>query len=148
MPAYLWLRVANLAAMVGRGVRIRLYSTAWRYFERSNRAVPRFMRHPVPANDMIRHTYRARTYDGDATLFQAERYAWAHGDAHEGWKKLVKGKLEVRPISGRHYEIVDPPHVNTLAAELADALKKAQVRDGSGLGVASKEEATSSVTQQ
>lgn len=59
-------------------------------------------------------------------LFKAEPYAWSHPDAHEGWKKLIKGNLEIRSITGRHFEIVDPPHVQVLAAELADALKKAQ----------------------
>jgi thioesterase domain-containing protein len=75
---------------------------------------------------MVRASYRARAYDGDATLFKAERYAWTHADQHEGWHRLIKGKLTIRPISGRHYEIVKQPHVRTLAAELADALEKAQ----------------------
>jgi len=126
LPAYLGLRALNLAGMVGRNIRIRFFATAWRYFERNNRTVPRFMRRPVPANDMIRQTYQPRPYDGDATLFRAEPYAWAHADSHEGWQELVRGKLEIRPISGRHYEIVDPPHVQTLAVELRDALKQAQ----------------------
>jgi thioesterase domain-containing protein len=84
------------------------------------------MRRPVPANDMIRRSYEARPYDGDATLFKAELYAWNHADTHEGWRELIKGNLEIRPIPGRHYEIVDQPHVQALAAELADALNKAQ----------------------
>jgi thioesterase domain-containing protein len=99
---------------------------AWHYFERTNRPVPRFMRRPVAANDMIRRNYRPQTYEGNATLFKAELYAWNHPDAHDGWYELIKGKLEVRPISGRHYEIVKQPHVQTLARELSGALRKAQ----------------------
>jgi thioesterase domain-containing protein len=75
---------------------------------------------------MIRRDYRARPYDGDATLFKAELYAWAHADQHDGWHKLIKGKLDIRPISGRHYEIVKLPHVQNLARELSDALQMAQ----------------------
>jgi len=75
---------------------------------------------------MIRRTYQPQPYDGDATLFRAEPYAWSHPESREGWKELIRGKLEIRPISGRHYEIVDPPHVQTLAVELRDALKQAQ----------------------
>jgi thioesterase domain-containing protein len=75
---------------------------------------------------MIRRTYKAQPYDGDATLFRAEPYAWAHPESREGWKELIKGKLEIRPISGRHYEIVHQPHVQSLAAELKDVLKHAQ----------------------
>jgi len=126
VPAYLAMRATNFVGMVVMGVRIRCFALAWRYFERTNRTVPRFMRRPVPANDMIRRTYQPRAYNGDATLFKAERFAWTHADSHEGWKELVKGKLEIRPISGRHFEIVQPPHVQCLAAELADALTQAQ----------------------
>jgi len=130
LPAYLGVRASNLAGMVGRNIRIRFFSLAWQYFERTNQTVPRFMRRPVPANDMIRRTYKAQPFDGDAVLFKAESYAWAHADSREGWRKLIKGKLEIRPISGRHYEIVDPPHVQILADQLSDALKQAQLENG------------------
>jgi thioesterase domain-containing protein len=59
-------------------------------------------------------------------LFKAERYAWAHADQHDGWHKLIRGCLEIRPISGRHYEIMTQPHVQTLADELSDVLRQAQ----------------------
>jgi acyl-CoA synthetase (AMP-forming)/AMP-acid ligase II/thioesterase domain-containing protein/acyl carrier protein len=126
MPAYLLLRVSNFALMVYMTSRRKSYSAAWHFYKSRGKALPRFLYLPVPANDMVRASYRARPYDGDATLFKAERYAWTHADQHEGWHRLIKGKLTIRPISGRHYEIVKPPHVRTLAAELADALEKAQ----------------------
>jgi thioesterase domain-containing protein/acyl carrier protein len=125
-PGYLALRAANLAEMIYMRSRIKCFAMAWHYFERTNRPVPRFMRRPVAANDMIRRNYRPQTYEGNATLFKAELYAWNHPDAHDGWYELIKGKLEVRPISGRHYEIVKQPHVQTLARELSGALRKAQ----------------------
>jgi acyl-CoA synthetase (AMP-forming)/AMP-acid ligase II/thioesterase domain-containing protein/acyl carrier protein len=126
LPGYLALRAANLAEIVYMRTRIKCFAMAWRYFEKTNRTVPRFMRRPVPANDMVRRSYRPKTYEGNATLFKAELYAWNHPDAHDGWYKLIRGKLEVRPISGRHYEIVKQPHVQTLARELSDALRKTQ----------------------
>jgi len=126
LPAYLGVRSSNLAGMVGRNIRIRFFAMAWRYFERTNRIVPRFMCRPVPANDMIRRTYQPQPYDGDATLFRAEPYAWAHPESREGWQKLIKGKLEIRSITGQHYQIVDLPHVQVLAAELGNVLKRAQ----------------------
>jgi acyl-CoA synthetase (AMP-forming)/AMP-acid ligase II/thioesterase domain-containing protein/acyl carrier protein len=126
VPAYLWLRGRNLAEMIYMRLRLRSFSMAWRYFESRGRPIPRILHRPVPANDMIRSGYRPRPYGGDATLFKAERYAWTHADAHDGWFELIKGKLEIRPISGRHYEIVKQPHVQTLAAELSDALDQAR----------------------
>lgn len=126
IPTYLWMRASNLAGMIYMGTRIRCFALAWRLLESFGWPVPRFLRRPVPANDMIRRTYQARPYDGNATLFKAERYAWTHADAHDGWRDLIRGKLEIRPISGQHFEIVDPPHVQVLARELADALQRAQ----------------------
>ncbi len=73
---------------------------------------------------MIRRSYDARPYDGGAVLFRVEHYAWTHPDAWEGWHSLVRGGLEVRPIPGHHFQIVKEPHVQTLAAELADCLEK------------------------
>jgi acyl-CoA synthetase (AMP-forming)/AMP-acid ligase II/thioesterase domain-containing protein/acyl carrier protein len=132
MPAYIWLRVSNFALMVYMTSRRKSYSAAWHFYKSRGRPLPRFLYRPVPANDMVRASYRARPYDGDAVLFKAERYAWTHADQHEGWHQLIKGRFEIRPISGRHFEIVNQPHVRTLAAELADALKKAQAKS-SGL---------------
>jgi thioesterase domain-containing protein len=83
-----------------------------------------------PANDMIRRAYRAQPYDGDATLFKAERSARTHSDAHDGWYKLVRGRLEIRPIPGTHHEVMNRPHVRTVAVELADALEKARAAVG------------------
>jgi acyl-CoA synthetase (AMP-forming)/AMP-acid ligase II/thioesterase domain-containing protein/acyl carrier protein len=126
VPAYLWMRTANLGKMVFMRLRLKSYSAAWNFFKSRGRPLPRILRNPVLANDLIRRDYRARPYDGDATLFKAELYAWAHTDQHDGWYDLIKGKLEIRPISGRHFEIVNQPHVRTLARELVDALEKAQ----------------------
>jgi acyl-CoA synthetase (AMP-forming)/AMP-acid ligase II/thioesterase domain-containing protein/acyl carrier protein len=126
VPVYFWMRAANLANMIRMRLRLRSYSAAWDFFKSRGRPMPRILRNPVLANDLIRRDYRARPYDGDATLFKAELYAWAHTDQHDGWNHLIRGKLDIRPISGRHYEIVKQPHVQTLARELADALEKAQ----------------------
>lgn len=128
VPAYLGMRVRNSVEMAFMAARLRLFSGAWEYYERRGREIPRFLRRPVEANDIIRRDYQAQPYDGAATLFKAELYAWNHPDAHEGWHDLVKGGLEVRPIPGRHFEIVKPPHVQTLARELSDSLIRAQAR--------------------
>jgi acyl-CoA synthetase (AMP-forming)/AMP-acid ligase II/thioesterase domain-containing protein/acyl carrier protein len=126
VPGYLWLRARNVTKTVYMTLRVKCFSNTWRFFESRGQPLPRILRCPVPANDMIRRSYRARPYDGDAVLFKAERYAWAHADQHDGWHYLIRGCLEIRPISGRHYEIMTQPHVQTLAKELSAALAKAQ----------------------
>jgi thioesterase domain-containing protein/acyl carrier protein len=126
LPGYVWLRVQNLATMIYMRLRLASYSTAWRFYKSRGKPLPRVLRHPVPANDMIRRSYRAQPYDGDATLFKADLYAWTHPVQHDGWHKLIRGRLDIRPIPGRHYEIMNQPHVRAVAAELADALDKAR----------------------
>jgi acyl-CoA synthetase (AMP-forming)/AMP-acid ligase II/thioesterase domain-containing protein/acyl carrier protein len=126
LPGYLGLRMQNLAKMIYMRARLKSYSAAWHLYKSRGKPLPRVLRRPVAANDMIRRNYRALPYDGDATLFKAELYAWTHPVQHEGWKRLIRGKLDVRPIPGRHYEIMNQPHVRTVAAELADALDKAR----------------------
>jgi thioesterase domain-containing protein len=126
MPAYLKQRYRNFVKMAYMRGRMKSYSAAWHFYKARGKPLPRLLRSPVPANDMIRRNYRPRPYDGDATLFKCELYAWAHADQHEGWKTLIKGNLEIRPIPGGHYEIMTQPHVRTVAAELADALEKAR----------------------
>ncbi len=133
MPAYFGMRVRNVFEMAFMAVRLRLFAAAWSYYEGRGRGIPRFLRRPVEANDIIRRDYRTSPYDGAATLFKAELYAWNHPNAHDGWRDLVKGGLEVRPIPGRHFEIVKPPHVQTLARELADCLNRAQATGTSGV---------------
>ncbi|MGE0651978.1 MAG: AMP-binding protein [Alphaproteobacteria bacterium] len=126
IPGYILLRGRNLAKMAFMRARLKSYSAAWRFFKSRGKPLPRVLRRPVPANDMIRRSYQPCPYDGDAVLFMAERYAWAHADQHDGWYKLIRGCLEIRPISGRHYEIMAQPHVQTLAEELSDVLRHAQ----------------------
>jgi acyl-CoA synthetase (AMP-forming)/AMP-acid ligase II/thioesterase domain-containing protein/acyl carrier protein len=126
IPGYLWLRIRNLAKIIYMRLRLKSYAAAWAFFKSRGKPLPRILRRPVPANDMIRRGYQPRPYDGDAVLFKAERYAWAHADQHDGWHKLIRGCLEIRPISGRHYEIMTQPHVQTLAEELSDVLRRAQ----------------------
>ncbi|MQA67291.1 MAG: AMP-binding protein [Alphaproteobacteria bacterium] len=127
IPAYLWLRAKNLAELMYVNLRRESYSAAWHFYKSRGRPLPRFLRRPVAANDMIRHNYRPRPYDGDAVLFKAERNAWNHPDQHDGWYGLIEGRLEVRPITGTHFEIMNQPHVRTVAKELAAALAKAQL---------------------
>ncbi|MGE0652769.1 MAG: AMP-binding protein [Alphaproteobacteria bacterium] len=126
IPAYLWLRVRNGIELNYVRLRRKSYSAAWHFCKARGKPLPRLLWRPVPANDMIRHNYRPRPYDGDAVLFKAERNAWNHPDEHDGWYGLIQGNLEIRPITGTHFEIMRQPHVRTVARELTAALEKAR----------------------
>jgi acyl-CoA synthetase (AMP-forming)/AMP-acid ligase II/thioesterase domain-containing protein/acyl carrier protein len=125
-PAYVGLRIQNIAEAMYLRLRLKSFSAAWHFYKSRGKPLPRFLCRVEPANDMIRRAYRAQPYDGNATLFKCERSARTPADAHDGWYKLVKGKLEIRPIPGTHHEIVNQPYVPSLAEELAEALNKAR----------------------
>jgi thioesterase domain-containing protein/acyl carrier protein len=125
-PAYVGRRAYNIGEAVYLRLRLKGYSAAWHFYNSRGKPLPRFLCRVDIANDMIRRAYRAQSYDGDATLFKCERSARTPADAHDGWNKLVRGRLDFRPIPGTHHEIVNQPYVPTLATELADALAKAQ----------------------
>ncbi|MGE0653192.1 MAG: thioesterase domain-containing protein [Alphaproteobacteria bacterium] len=125
-PAYLGVRAYNIGEAIYGRLRLKGFSAAWNFYKSRGKPLPRFLCRVDIANDMIRRAYRAQPYDGDATLFKCERSARIPADAHDGWHKLVKGKLYIRPIPGTHHEIVNQPYVPALATELADALAKAQ----------------------
>ncbi|MDH3242747.1 MAG: non-ribosomal peptide synthetase, partial [Alphaproteobacteria bacterium] len=126
LPSYLWLRAANLAGMITTSLFVRSFATGWRFFQTRGKPIPRILRRPVLANHMILRDYRPRPYEGDVTLFKAELYAWSHPMQHEGWRDIIRGKFEVRPVPGGHFDIMNLPHVQVLAAELSDALDSAQ----------------------
>jgi thioesterase domain-containing protein len=80
------------------------------------------------ANDVIRRNFRPKPYEGDAVLFQAELPATKHPDVHLGWRNLIKGGVDIRPVPGRHFDFLKEPHVRRLAEELADCLAERQER--------------------
>jgi thioesterase domain-containing protein/acyl carrier protein len=132
IPAYLALRIRSLTAMLKVSLRSRLFALAWRYCESRSSPIPRFLRQPAAANDIIRRNIHLQPYDGSAVLFRAELPALMHPDVHDGWRKLIKGGLEFRPVPGRHFDFLKEPHVRTLAAELSDCLSEKQERRAAG----------------
>ncbi len=126
MAEYLVLRIRNLGEMIWTGVRRRLFAVAWRLGEKYCTEMPRFLRRPMDANRLASRMYEARPYDGDAVLVRALPFAWTHADARDSWRDLIRGDLEVRPISCLHFEILEEPYVRDLARDLADCLNERQ----------------------
>jgi acetoacetyl-CoA synthetase len=102
----------------------RCFGLAWRFSERFLPAMPMGLRRPVAASLLASRSYRVRPYDGDAVLFTAEDHMNDHDHVVENWRKLVRGRLEVLPVSGTHRQILDEPYVGTLARQLSERLRK------------------------
>ena len=129
VPGYLFQRVRLAKDAFKISLRSRVVPRLWRACENMGRPVPRFLRQPALANDIIRREYHPQPYDGDAVLLQAQLPASKDAQVHEGWRKLVRGGVEIRPVPGQHDTFLEEPHVATVAAELADCLSKRQVRN-------------------
>ena len=75
-------------------------------------------------------SYRPQVYDGQVTLFRV------HGmrlfrtyDADLGWGQLAAEGVEIHMIHGAHYNILEKPAVDILAAKLRACLARAHASD-------------------
>jgi hypothetical protein len=78
----------------------------------------------VRANVEASHHYRAQSYPGRITLFQA---GMDHQSKQAGrWQQLAAGSLELHYLPGHHLNVLRQPYVRELARQLAACLKQAQ----------------------
>jgi thioesterase domain-containing protein/acyl carrier protein len=97
----------------------------WRVHEGNTRAMWRF-------------AAQARVYPDTLTLFRTggetlladSRDRTAHDNPVYGWDRLVDGKIDVFRVPGNHNNLLQPPHVESLARRLTEALELARRRAG------------------
>ena len=94
-PAYVLQRARNIAAYAAKSLSRRMLLAA-----------------------------RPKPYCGDAVLFKSERQTGRHPDAHDGWQKLIQGRLQVISVTGGHHSLLREPQVRRLAGNLAAYLKE------------------------
>jgi thioesterase domain-containing protein/acyl carrier protein len=99
------------------------------YYRMSGKSVPMSMRRPDRLNTLIRIEHkRMPAYDGDAVYFKTEikKGSMAHPDLKDSWSRVIKGRLDVIPVSGTHSNMIREPHVRDLAEKLDGVLARAQ----------------------
>ena len=70
--------------------------------------------------------YTPGTYMDEITLFRvAARSIFRSPDPHNGWGQLTSHGVQLHRIAGRHQNILEPPHVGSLARALKAALDDA-----------------------
>jgi thioesterase domain-containing protein len=70
--------------------------------------------------------YHPDPYEGKVTLFRVRGQSLFGGhDEDNGWNKLVTGGVDLRIINGAHRNILEQPHVGSLAQGLRDVLDQA-----------------------
>ncbi|RPI94873.1 MAG: amino acid adenylation domain-containing protein, partial [Chloroflexi bacterium] len=79
------------------------------------------------AHSQAAFTYQLQPYSGTATLFVCQEPSAKGITAAQSnishWTSLVSN-LELREVSGNHLNMMDPPHVDRLAAEIASCLRR------------------------
>jgi oxalate---CoA ligase len=126
MRSYLAQRLRSVTRRVLERIRRRLSATKGPPSARGSRRNPEgpHLQCLQETNEMAVRAYPIAPCASDVVLLKGELTAWDHPDAHDGWRALVRGRLEIRKISGSHWDIIAEPHVRTLAAELADCLER------------------------
>ncbi len=126
MAPYLAQRFSNMGTVVAAKARGQIFSAAWQTAANRGKPIPELLYRPAEANLMAARAYRPRPYHGDAVLFKAAPYAWMPKDAHEGWRTLIEGNLEVRSVPGDHDTLLEEPYVKGVADALSDCLDARQ----------------------
>jgi amino acid adenylation domain-containing protein len=79
------------------------------------------------AHDLAMDRYQPGSYPGRVTLFRVKAMSLFRAHAPTmGWSRYAEQGVEVRMIGGAHYNILEEPHVASLAAQLRDCLAVAQ----------------------
>jgi thioesterase domain-containing protein len=78
------------------------------------------------ANLRAAKRYKPSCFCGDVTLFRAIDTPAARDDPRWGWTDHVDGCVDVRWIPGDHTSMLLPPHVATLAEQMADLFSHAE----------------------
>jgi thioesterase domain-containing protein len=66
--------------------------------------------------------YKPSPYSGNAVLFRARDEVRTASDNALGWASLVRGKLEIVDVPGKHLSAFDQPNVATLALRLEEQM--------------------------
>jgi len=131
LASYIARRFVNASELLYLAARQRSFVVAARLVGGVSARTPKWLRRIADANVHAIRSYRARRYDGDAVLFRAEPDAWTPPDAYDGWRPLIGGRLEVKPLASQHSGILDVPQVESLADALTACLaERAGTRGG------------------
>jgi thioesterase domain-containing protein len=103
----------------------KVYRGIFGLYQRIGQPLPAALKNIEELNFAAVREYLPRVYPGSATLFLANDLT-ADYDVLEGWRELVAGGIDTRTISGDHLNILQEPHVSSLAENLRSALKEAQ----------------------
>ncbi|MBL7964595.1 MAG: amino acid adenylation domain-containing protein [Flavobacteriales bacterium] len=91
------------------------------HFLKRGKVIPPKLRHYhiIDTYERAIAAYTPKPYGGHVVVFRAEA---THGPEYMGWKRFVKGHLELRMTPGNHYDMIKEPHVRVLASQLSESV--------------------------
>ncbi|PYS74748.1 MAG: non-ribosomal peptide synthetase [Acidobacteria bacterium] len=103
----------------------RIYRRAYKLCKRFGQPLPPVLQNIEEINFAAVRDYEPQVYSGDVTLFLASDLTSDY-DLHDGWRELVRGKIETYEISGNHINIIKEPHVGALAEKLRTSIERTE----------------------
>ncbi|HYX27924.1 MAG TPA: amino acid adenylation domain-containing protein [Pyrinomonadaceae bacterium] len=101
-----------------------VYSRAYKIYRQLGKPLPHVLQNIEQINSAAVRDYQPQVYSGDTVLFLATDLT-SNYDLKDGWRELVKGRIETHEIPGNHLNIIKEPGVRTLAAKLRPLLDQA-----------------------
>ena len=102
----------------------KIYRRAYKIYQKFGKPLPTVLQNIEEINFAAVKDYEPQTYSGDVTLFLATDLT-ADYDSKDGWRELVKGRIDTHEIPGNHLNIIKEPGVRSLAEKLRAALDQA-----------------------
>jgi aspartate racemase len=99
----------------------KIYRRAYKIYQKFGKPLPAVLQNIEEINFAAVKDYEPQTYSGNVTLFLATDLT-ADYDSEDGWRELVKGRIDIHEIPGNHLNIIKEPGVRTLAEKLHAAL--------------------------
>jgi thioesterase domain-containing protein len=89
--------------------------------------MPEHLRRLREVHSRASRAYLPGPYDGKLVLFNIRSQPLRRTPSPaRGWDKLASGGVTIRRIPGQHYNFLFPPHVQTVAKELGEALRQSR----------------------
>jgi len=100
----------------------KIYRRAYKLYQKFGRPLPPVLQNIEEINFAAVKDFEPQVYSGDVTLFLASDLTSDY-DLSDGWRELVRGKIETHEISGNHINIIKEPHVGALAEKLGNCIQ-------------------------
>jgi thioesterase domain-containing protein len=103
----------------------KIYRRAYKLYKKFGKPLPQVLQNIEQINFSAVKDYEPHIYSGDLTLFLATDLT-ADYDSKDGWRELVKGRIDTHEIPGNHLNIIKEPGVRMLAEKLHTAIEQAR----------------------